>query len=79
MPNAVDSIRGPLILSLLLLHINQQLHLQKNRNKIDFITDQVFSRKIDSTIANVCLSVCLSVCPSVTETPQPLRIAPIDH
>ena len=32
-----------------------------------------FSRKSDSTIANVCPSVCLSV----TETPQPLRIAPI--
>ena len=31
----------------------------------------VFSRKSDSTIANVCLSV--------TETTQPLRIAPIDH
>ena len=25
------------------------------------------------------MSVCLSVCLSVTETPQPLRIAPIDH
>ena len=25
------------------------------------------------------MSVCLSVCPSVTKTPQPLRIAPIDH
>jgi len=34
-----------------------------------------FSRESDSTVANVRLSVRLSV----TETPQPLRIAPIDH
>ena len=25
------------------------------------------------------MSVCTSVCPSVTESPQPLRIAPISH
>ena len=34
-----------------------------------------FSRKSDSRITNVRLSVCLSV----TKTPQPLRIALIDH
>ena len=30
-------------------------------------------------LSGLQMSVCLYVCPSVTETPQPLRIAHIDH
>ena len=37
----------------------------------------IFSRESDSRIANVRPSVCPSIRLSVTETPQPLRIAPI--
>ena len=36
---------------------------------------ELFSPESDSRIANVRLSVCTSV----TESPQPLRIAPIEH
>ena len=39
----------------------------------------IFSCKSYSRIANVRLSVHQSVHQSVTKTPQPLRIAPIDH
>ena len=40
-----------------------------------WLLNPFFSCESDSRIANVRLSVCLSV----TETPQPLRIAPVGH
>ena len=46
---------------------------------MDKYTFSLFSRESDSRIANVRLSVRPSVRLSVTKTPQPLRIAPINH
>ena len=61
---------------------NSFIHPETHKNDWTPIL-QVFSRKSNSTIANVCpsvsLSACLPVSPSEIKTPQPLRIKPICH